>query len=489
MPGQSFTLELFFKPDGEWDAPIAMKARANESASEWGLEATTFEAQRQTYVQAFFTPPEAHTQHFRGGHYGTSAQIQRESLEWRHQAIVFDAAAKTLTCYIDYYQTKTIPLPGEMKWDDAPFYIGGGPLKSGFAGKIDEVRLTRGALQPTQFLRARRDSIAGVSFSSVETVLPRDSGYIDVKEAFGAAGDGKTDDTAAFNAAFRALCDRVPLAHHTLYVPPGTYLVSDTLQSDRYLTVQGAGAARTVIKLKDRCDAFDNPVKPRPVWRASSVKGPPGSNEAANNSSNAISIYDLAIDTGKGNPGVTGLEYHSNNVGRLDGVQIRSGDGQGIVGLDLTHKTNGPALIKNVSIKGFDFGVAAARQEYSMTFEHLTLEGQRTAGIKNTENILAIRDLRSTNHGPAIFSEGRNSMITLVDSSLKGGSPKVPAIQCEGGLYVLRVETPGYQIAIRKRGSSIPKPRNRKRRRSPVRRSRSSSEIRSSSATASRPAH
>ena len=148
LAGESVTLELFFKPDGEWAGPLAMKARADDTAAEWGLEARYFAQHRQTYLHAFFTAPGGQTEHFRGGHYGTSAQIFKDNLAWRHMAFVHDAAAKTLTCYIDCYQVKAIAAPGEMKWDAAPFCIGGGAKKSAFAGKIDEVRLTRGALVP-----------------------------------------------------------------------------------------------------------------------------------------------------------------------------------------------------------------------------------------------------------------------------------------------------------------------------------------------------
>jgi len=451
LPGQNVTLEMFFKPDESWNTPIAMKARLDDTATEFGLEARFFQEFGQTYLHAFFTPPGGPTEHFRGGHYGSSAQIHPGNLGWRHMAIVCDIAAKTLTCFIDYYQAKTIPLPGEVKWDGAPFYIGGGPKESGFKGRIDEVRLTRAALKPTQMLRARREPVAGVSFTSVETVLPRDSGYIDVKESFGAVGDGKADDTAALQEALRTLSDRAPLSQHTLYLPPGTYLVSDTLQSGRFLTVQGAGVGKTVLKLRDQCPGFSRSAAAHPVWRASSTKGPPGSNEAVNGSSHEVSIYDLTIDTGKGNPAAKGLEYHSNNLGRLENVHIRSADGAGVVGLDLSHKANGPALVKNVRVTGFDLGVTTAYQEYSLTFEGLTLEGQRTAGLKNNGNILAIRKLHSVNKVPAILSEGGNSMITLLDSTLKGGAKGVAAIQSDGALYALRVETPGYKEAIRKR--------------------------------------
>ncbi len=448
---ESVTLELFFKPDGEWDGPLTMKARATEAAAEWGLEARFFQQHDQTYLHAFFTTPSGQTEHFRSGHYGTSAQVSKDSLGWRHLAFVHDATAKTLTCYIDYYQAKSIPAPGEMIWDAAPFYIGGGPKGSTFAGKIDEVRLTRGALRPTQFLRARAEPIEGVSFESVETVLPRDTGYIDVKEAFGAVGDGKTDDTAALNAAFAVLPNRIPLAYHTLYLPPGTYLVSDMLWSSRFFAVIGAGVDKTIIKLRDKADGFQNAADPRPVWRASSTKGPPGSNPAVNGSSISLYITGLTLETGKGNPGAKGLEYHANNVGRLEDVHIRSGDGTGVVGLDLTHKTNGPALIKRVRVSGFDHGITSTGSEYSMTLEHLSLDGQRKAGIKNTGNILAIRDLRSVNEVPALISEGAGSMLTLLDSSLTGGNTESAAIRAEGALYVLRVQTEGYRAALEKR--------------------------------------
>ncbi len=61
----------------------------------------------------------------------------------------------------------------------------------------------------------------------------------------------------------------------------------------------------------------------------------------------------MAIDTGRGNPGVKALEYHSNNIGRLEDVLLRSSDGSGVLGLDLTHHDVGPALVKRVRVAGF----------------------------------------------------------------------------------------------------------------------------------------
>ncbi len=121
------------------------------------------------------------------------------------------------------------------------------------------------------------------------------------------------------------------------------------------------------------------------------------------------------------------------------------------MGLDLTHHDVGPALVKHVTIDGFDVGSQIHYQEYSMTLEQITLRNQKVVGIRNRGNILAIRQLHSDNTVTAIEGEGPNSMITLLDSELLGGSPDHPAIRSDGALYALRVKTRGYRSAIEKR--------------------------------------
>ena len=62
---------------------------------------------------------------------------------------------------------------------------------------------------------------------------------INVKD-FGAKGDGVTDDLAAFNAAIAALGPaNTPFLGQTLYVPPGTYYLSNTLHITRRQGRQG----------------------------------------------------------------------------------------------------------------------------------------------------------------------------------------------------------------------------------------------------------
>ena len=452
LAGKSVTIEAFVRPGENKDAVLAMKSRASDAASQLGIELIELRNDHQTWHGASVVAPDGQPLRWSAGHYSSSTRLSKDEDAWRHIAVVYDAGAGTATCYVDYHLTAAKPVPAPLVWDDAPLLIGG----RGFRGKLDEVRVTAEALGPARFLRARADSIAGVSFVSNQQVVPRDAGCFDVKENFGATGDGRTDDTEAYRAAFRHLASKVPLAYNTLIIPPGTYLLSDTVQCSRFIDVKGAGPEKTVLRLKD--GTFTDPAKPRPVLRMSSTQGDPGSNKGVNGSSISLYLDGVTIDTGRSNPGAKALEYHSNNLGRLENVVLRSGDGAGAIGLDLTHKTNGPALIKRVRIEGFDYGIACKYQEYSMTFEHLTLRGQRKAGILNEGNILAIRGLVSENKVPALISEGANSMISLLDSILGGGANDAPAIRAEGALYALRVKTDGYKVAVQKRVLANQKP-------------------------------
>jgi hypothetical protein len=452
LTGQSVTIEAFVRHEpqgGGGDAWLVGKSRTSPNGSELALQWFELRNANQTWHGLEFVAPDQNPVRFPVGHYSSSTRLAGDVDRWRHVAVVYDAAAKTVTGWVDYHLSRSEKLEVPLVWDDGRILIGGRPDHWGLTGQIDEVRVVRGALGPAQFQRARADSIAKVSFESKQTIVPRDGGCLDLKEHFGAVGDGRTDDTAAFNSAFEHLANRVPLAYNTLVIPPGEYLVSGMLHCSRFIDVKGAGPEKTVIRLKD--GTFTDLSKPVPVLRMSSTATDPGSHDWVNGSSISLYLDGVTIDTGKNNPGAKALEFHSNNLGRLENVVLRSGDGQGVMGLDLTHHDVGPALVKHVTIDGFDVGSQIHYQEYSMTLEQITLRNQKVVGIRNRGNILAIRRLHSDNAVTAVVGEGPNSMITLLDSELIGGNSGQPAIRSEGALYALRVKTSGYQCAIQKR--------------------------------------
>ena len=151
--------------------------------------------------------------------------------------------------------------------------------------------------------------LGGQALMAEDIRFPVDSGVVDVKVAYGAKGDGVTDDTAALQ---RAITDEAN-GFKVLYFPNGTYLVSDKISQGgdkrkaKARTLQGQSQAKTVIRLKDGSPGYDNAANPKPLL--SSFDGG-STGEAFHNQ-----IFNLTFDIGAGNPGAIGAQFMANNQG------------------------------------------------------------------------------------------------------------------------------------------------------------------------------
>lgn len=272
---------------------------------------------------------------------------------------------------------------------------------------------------------------------------------------YGAKPDDGIDDTAAIQ---KALDDARRDANgnsiygdyygrpKALYFSAGTYDVSNTLNwIGSSVTLQGQGSGATVLRLKDNAAGFENSAAPKAV-----IQTPAG------NTSFRQNIWNLSVNTGKGNAGAVGIDYIANNVGSMRDVTIKSEDGKGFAGLAMDRFAPGPCLIKNVQIDGFDYGIRVSSPEYGPTFENITLKNQQVAGINNIEGTLTIRGLNSTNSVPVIKGTNWDNMVTLVDANLIGGAANVSAIETEGELYARNINTSGYQSAVKYKGTVVP---------------------------------
>jgi hypothetical protein len=284
------------------------------------------------------------------------------------------------------------------------------------------------------------------SGSAQGIVFPKDAGVLNVKN-FGAKGDGRTDDTLAIQKVF---ADH-PNEGRIIYLPNGTYLISDTLRwphgddeasSETNTILQGQSREKTIIRLKDDCPDFQDPKSPRAmIWTG---RAP------AQRYRNAV--RDLTIDTGKQNAGAIGLQFMANGQGCVRDVTIRSSDGLARVGLDMTFCPDiGPLLVKNVRVVGFDFGIRTAHGTNSMTFEHISLENQNRFGFVNEGQCVSIRDLSSKSAASAIINAEGPGLLALVDAKLDGvrvASSK-PAIVNEAAMFARNVSTSAYRESIR----------------------------------------
>ncbi len=285
------------------------------------------------------------------------------------------------------------------------------------------------------------ESITGAKLTAGPIQFPAD--FMTSVKTYGAVGDGKTDDTKAIQAALSdgrtnptSDYNGLPKA---LYFPPGTYLVSDTLTwNGCCVTLQGDGTATSVIRLAPNTAGYGNSAAPKSVVQTAATN---------TNESFHQNIWDLGISVGAGNPGAIALTYVSNNVGSVHDVSIVSEDGQGVTGLDLTHRYPGPMMVKNVSIHGFQKGIdTCSCFEYSATFEGLTLSGQSLVGINDWDEPLYIRNLLSSNQVPVLID--RSAASEVIDAKMTGGSGSTQAIVNNSALYLRNVSSAGYGATL-----------------------------------------
>jgi hypothetical protein len=200
--------------------------------------------------------------------------------------------------------------------------------------------------------------------------------------------------------------------------------------------------------LKDACPGFTDPAKPEAmVWTG---------NAPAQRFRNAI--RNCTWDTGRGNPGAIGVRFNASNTGCLRDVDIRSGDGTGVIGLDQSYTDEvGPCFVKNVRITGFDIGIANKHGVNSVTFENITLRGQRKVGWHNNGQAITVRGLVSDNAVPAIQQEKWGGLFTLIDAKLTGTGAAAILLQA-GHLFTRNVAVSGYASAIQHGDTTVPGP-------------------------------
>lgn len=132
--------------------------------------------------------------------------------------------------------------------------------------------------------------------------------FISVK-SYGAKGDGVTDDTNAIKSALNEL---VPAVGGTIYLPTGTYIISETILIGGNVTIYGDGVFNSLIKLADNsnCDIISNDENTIMYY---------------------IKIHDIGLDgNAQNNTSGSGILLHNASDSQIYNVRIANFKDDGI---------------------------------------------------------------------------------------------------------------------------------------------------------------
>ena len=174
------------------------------------------------------------------------------------------------------------------------------------------------------------------------------AGFRSVRD-FGARGDGRTDDTASFRAAIdharggKGDFDKAPAV---VYVPPGTYAISDTLVLWYWTSLQGNAVCPPTLKLLPGSQGFGDASAYKPVlattagYNLDPVDAATGYNyswwsgdDIDANCNFYTQLHHVRIVIGQRNPGATGILWRVAQQTSMRDVSVDAT--HGAVGIDV----------------------------------------------------------------------------------------------------------------------------------------------------------
>ena len=264
---------------------------------------------------------------------------------------------------------------------------------------------------------------------------PKDAGVLNVRD-YGAKGDGRTDDTAAINAALAASGEDTghsPWHDRIVYLPDGTYRITAPLSKHyadgRYasgMILIGQSREHTVLRLADAAEGYGDARNPRAVVFTSSkhldgsetsggkdYRGKGEGNDAYENF-----FENLTVSIGKNDPGAIGIDYLANNIGAIRRVTVTAEQGSGVTGVSMLRKWPGPALLSDVRVVGFDTGIDIGNTEYGMTLEGVSIENARLVGLANDHNVVSTHALAISGTPVPIVNVSHDGLVVLDEASI-----------------------------------------------------------------------
>lgn len=271
-----------------------------------------------------------------------------------------------------------------------------------------------------------------------EIVFPRDPhAVIDAKRDLGARGDGRHDDTEALQRGIDLSCG---IGGHTrvLYLPRGVYRITRPLVVHAPIGPWIYGQWRDGVTLR-----LDNGAGAEAVLRTH-----PRATEPRSADWFMRTICNLTVDVGD-NPETDGIRFFSNNTGLLKWVRVR---GRGKVGINSFMQMNGPNLIQDVVVEGFETGILS-QWMWGQTLSRVVIRDCRRTGLEVRANAVAAEDLIIENTPTPVVNDIPNDWywwggVLAIEGGRIEGRGGEAAIVNSSVLYVRRLRTRGYRVAI-----------------------------------------
>jgi glucan 1,3-beta-glucosidase len=286
---------------------------------------------------------------------------------------------------------------------------------------------------------------------------------------FGAKGDGVTDDTAAIQKALdyrkddNSLkispqktwgqpyppgncsygdCQLYQKAPSIVYLPPGRYVISDTLVLLFHTHLVGNFRCPPTIVLKPSSRGFTNRsfgLKPAIAaangfnsslhnwWNSFGTPGNPAKRSGGENMVFFTQILHLRLEIGAGNSAATGIMWGVAQQTTIRDVEIEGGPAA--VGLDISGKSNyaktgpqgvgvgGGGTIEDIQIRGAEVGLKIASSQWAL--RGITLSGAASVGILGEQNTnVQFVDL-DVSHTPLGIHLSSGLSYVILDSSFR----------------------------------------------------------------------
>jgi Concanavalin A-like lectin/glucanases superfamily/Pectate lyase superfamily protein/Bacterial Ig-like domain (group 2)/Secretion system C-terminal sorting domain len=278
--------------------------------------------------------------------------------------------------------------------------------------------------------------------------FPADGGAIDVTKApYFADNTGATDVTAKIQMALDSSGGK-----NLIYLPNGTYLVSNTIRwpgKQSRDVLQGQSTTGTIIKLANNAPGYGDPALTKAVIWTGKAPAQRFHNH----------IRNLTVNTGTGNPGATGIQFMSNNQGGMEKVTIISGDGTGLYGLDLGYSDEqGPCLIKGIKVVGFQTGIRTKYGVDGVVMCNIILQNQTVYGLLNDGQCLSVENLQFTGSVPGLVNRS-SGVLAIINSTFTGtgNASAIAAISNIKGMFARNITTTGFLKAIENSGAGTGK--------------------------------